>query len=69
MTEDVFIRFWAGSTILGELTLSKTGSTWCPKPDKPDNSTKEPDLEIDPFAEIIKPKGYDAVEIEKARPI
>lgn len=61
------IRIWNGNAIVGDLDISRDGSstTWVSRPSMPDNSIKEPDLEIDPFAMVIKPKGCEAVEIEK----
>jgi hypothetical protein len=65
----VTIRFWHGCRIIGDLSLDASGSTWVTSPEMPNNSNEMPDMEMDPFAELVKLKGSEVRDFLSLREV
>ncbi len=58
----MWIRVWNGNAIACDLTLDARGfGTWVTRPAMPNNQPGHPDLEIDPWARLIR-HGRNDVE-------
>lgn len=56
----MWIRIWSGNAIAADLEIDEKGyGSWVPRPDMPNNATRTPDLEIDPWRRYVRHERND----------
>lgn len=62
----MLIRIWRKNAILCDLEVDESGfGTWHTRPNMPDNNNATPDLQIDPWAKLVRVGTEDAEQYGK----